>query len=156
MTGPGGATVKGSPFAAERGLQRFYSGRGRGFRPRGGFRPRVAMQGGNGVPGMAYGQPGDAQMMGSRGGFRGRGRGFIRRRFYRQEVTGGRPVGQQQLGDGQVEGGNGFQQDSAAYEQRQSRGRPRRYIQRFFRRRPRRPRGDEEGGEAVEVTGDRY
>ena len=148
VTGPNGTNVKGSPFAADRG--RYYIGRGRGsFRPRGGaFRPRGPPR--DGIP---YGAGGEGQIIpGGRGGFRGRGRPIFRRRFYRNDGPPGRQVGQHQIvdqqQDGQQEVGNdNFQQQEGGYDPRQSRGRPRRYIQRFFRRRPRRPRGEDGEGE---------
>lgn len=138
--------MKGSPFAADRG--RYYIGRGRGtFRPRGGFRPRGPPQGA--IP---YGAGGEGQVIPARGGFRGRGRPIFRRRFYRNDGPPGRQVGQQivdQSQDGQQQelGNDQYQQQEGGYDPRQSRGRPRRYIQRFFRRRPRRPRGENEGDE---------
>lgn len=150
VTGPGGTNVKGSPFAAERG--RFYTGRSRGgFRGR--FRPRGPPREG-GVPYGAVAE-GGPMVTSPRGGFRGgRGRPYMaRRRFYGQP---GRPVGQPggQPVDGQQQvvqadqAGNGYQQQQQDnYEQRQPRGRPRRYIQRFFRRRPRGRRGEGESGE---------
>lgn len=158
MTGPGGTNVKGSPFAAERG--RFYTGRARGgFRGR--FRPRGAPR--EGGVAQNYPVPEGGQMVtsprGGGGGFRGgRGRPYMaRRRFYGGP---GRPVAQPgmlggpQTVDGQqvvAEGGNGYpQQGGDNYEQRQPRGRPRRYIQRFFRRRPRGRRGEGESEEGAE------
>ena len=160
VTGPNGSNVKGSPFAADRG--RYYTGRGRGgFRGSsrgGGFRPRGPPREGGVVP---YGaQEGGQMVPGTRGGFRGRGRPFLaRRRFYGQP---GRPPMGQQIGgpqpgvEGQVvaEGANGDFESDAAYEQRQPRGRPRRYLQRFFRRRPRRPRGEGEEGAEEEIIDD--
>lgn len=152
VTGPNGTNVKGSPFAADRG--RYYIGRGRGsFRPRGGgFRPRGPPR--DGIP-YAGGEGGQIIAGGRGGGFRGRGRPIFRRRFYRNDGPPGRPIGQQQIVDGQQDGqqqevGNGNFQEGG-YDPRQSRGRPRRYIQRFFRRRPRRPHGEEgDEGEAEE------
>ena len=148
--------MKGSQFAADRG--RYYISRGRSFRTRGGFRSRGPPRDGagsyGGGDGGGSGSGGGGQMIGGRGGggYRGRGRPIFRRRFYRQVQ--GRPGGQQQQVsdgsgvEGQQQDGNNYQQsgDGNTYEQRQSRGRPRRYIQRFFRRRPRRPRDDNQGG----------
>lgn len=155
VTGPGGTNVKGSPFAAERG--RFYPGRSRGgFRGR--FRPRGPPRDGS-VPYGGVAEGGQLATSPRGGGFRGgRGRPYMaRRRFYGGP---GRPVGQPGMvgGGGPVDGqqqvvaadpaGDGYQQQTQDnYEQRQPRGRPRRYIQRFFRRRPRGRRGEGESGE---------
>ncbi|OTF79052.1 cold shock protein-like protein [Euroglyphus maynei] len=136
VTGPNGTPVKGSPFAADRK----FSPRGRGFR-----------RGGGG--GFRRGPPRDGQFSDGGGGggrpFRGgRGRPFFRRRFFRGGFN-----NQQQINDGQQDGGNFEQNQNSGFESRRgggSGGRPRRYIQRFFRRRPRRPRidqGGESGGE---------
>lgn len=123
MTGPNGTAVKGSPFAAERG--RYYTGRGRGFRRGGG--------------GFRRGPPrAEGQYDSQRGFSRGRGRPFFRRRFFRQDNP--HAVGQEEPSQEQA---GSFENGAAGYDRRGG-GRPRRYIQRFFRRQQRRPRGEGE------------
>lgn len=147
VTGPGGVPVQGSQFAADRSAGYYPRGRG-GFRGRGngGFRPRGPPQG------IAYADNGEAGVAGGRGGFRPRGRPLYRRRFYRQND------GQvMQNGDGQPQEGGPedatYQGQQGGYGDRRG-GRPRRFLQRYFRRRPRRPRTDENGEPIEDAEGE--
>ncbi|KPM03132.1 rapamycin [Sarcoptes scabiei] len=129
VTGPDGNPVKGSPFAAERK----FMPRGRG---RGGYRRNFRR-----------GQPRDGQFEGGRN-YRGRGPPFYRKRFYRgnNNYNQSQNQGQDQSGQetGNFEGQSNFESRRGG-----SGGRPRRFIQRFFRRRQRRPRVENENNEAV-------
>lgn len=140
VTGPNGAPVKGSQYAAER--RYFRGGRGRsGYRRSGGFR--------RGPPRRDDGFDNDGrqdEIMGRRGGGgRGGRRGFFRgpRRYFFRRPRDSRDG---QDGDDHDDRGHG------GYDGPR-RGGPRRFYRRFFRRRPRQPRSDTEGSQSG-VDGD--
>jgi len=136
VTGPGGAPVKGSPFAAER---RFFSrGRGRG---RGGFRSRGG--------GFRRGPPRERRDEGFDGGFEDR-EGYYRRNRGPQRD---RPRNESQDGDDGQETYQDYSGQNNYEGPRRGGGGQRRYYRRFFRRRPRRPRSDTEGSQSG-VDGD--
>lgn len=144
VTGPEGTPVQGSQFAADRSSNFYRGGRGAYRQPP--FRRYNGSAGGNGAAAPAGGEVGEGSA-GGRGGFRPRGRGFYRRRNYGQ----GAPNGQQEQEGGAVEGGeegsyeDQQQQEGGGYNNRRGGRGPRRFLQRFFRRRPRRSRGEENG-----------
>lgn len=150
VTGPEGAPVQGSQFAADRSASFYRGGRG-GYR---GYR-RGYTGGSNGgntsAAAPSVGEASEANTSG-RSGFRPRGRRpFYRRGFYRQNDQGASD-GQQQQETGEVANNDNGNYDDQQQQQQQGGGynrrggrEPRRFLQRFFRRRPRRSRGDENG-----------
>jgi len=158
VTGPGGAPVKGSPFAADR---RYYRGRGRG-----GFRGRGYRRGGpprdrrddnydnrdDRVQDRGFDDR-DRDGGGRRGGRRFYSRGPRRFFFRRPRDPRDRPPRDREISEGQ-DGQEGYDNGQNTYDRDgPRRGGPRRFYRRFFRRRPRRPRSDTEGSQSG-VDGD--